>query len=355
MTALRDSTRMIHVGAVPVGGGAPISIQSMTNTDTRDVPGTVAQIQALEKAGCEIVRVSVPDLPSAKAVREIKKEVRIPVIADIHFDHRLAIASIEHGADGIRINPGNIGGDAKVEAVARAAIRAGVPIRVGVNLGSVKKRLLAAHGGDKVGALVENAAEYVRMLEDMGVSSLKVSLKSSDVLETLEAYRRFSRISPWPLHLGVTEAGTLFSGLVRSSVGIGALLLEGIGDTIRISLSADPIQEVLAGRVLLECIGLRKEGVRVIACPTCARTNGDVASIAREVEDALRDVKKHLVVAVMGCAVNGPGEARIADVGVACDREGAVLFVRGRTVRHIGTSEIVKTLIEEVKKERTEP
>ena len=351
MTAHHDNTRMIHVGAVSVGGGAPVTIQSMTNTDTRDAAGTISQIHALERAGCEIVRVSVPDKESARAFQEIKQAAHIPVIADIHFDYRLAIAAIENGADGIRINPGNIGRMDRVEAVARAAIQAGIPIRVGVNLGSVKKRVLDAHGGDRVGALVENATEYVRMLEDMGVSSIKVSLKSSDVLETLDAYRRFSRICPWPLHLGVTEAGTLFSGLIRSSVGIGALLLEGIGDTIRISLCADPVQEVMAGRVLLESIGLRKEGVRVIACPTCARTNGDVAGIALEVEDALKDVKKHLVVAVMGCVVNGPGEARIADLGVACDREGAMLFVHGTPVRRIQASEIVQTLVDEVEKE----
>ncbi|HRR22173.1 MAG: flavodoxin-dependent (E)-4-hydroxy-3-methylbut-2-enyl-diphosphate synthase [Deltaproteobacteria bacterium] len=351
MAAHRDNTQRIYVGPVPVGGGAPVTIQSMTNTLTRDAEMTVAQIRALEKAGCDIVRVSVPDEESAKAFREIKLSARIPVIADIHFDYRLAIAAIENGADGIRINPGNIGGREKVKAVARCAIQADIPIRVGVNLGSVKKKLLKAHGEDRVGALVENAGEYVRMLEDMGVSSMKVSLKSSDVLETIDAYRRFSRISRWPLHLGVTEAGTLFSGLIRSSAGIGALLLEGIGDTIRVSLSADPVQEVTAGRVLLEGIGLRKEGVRVIACPTCARTNADVASIAMEVEDALKEVKTHLVVAVMGCVVNGPGEARTADLGVACDTNGAVLFVHGKPVRRISAAEITQTLIDEVEKE----
>ena len=351
MAAHRDNTQRIYVGPVPVGGGAPVTIQSMTNTLTRDAEMTVAQIRALEKAGCDIVRVSVPDEESAKAFREIKLSARIPVIADIHFDYRLAIAAIENGADGIRINPGNIGGREKVKAVARCAIQADIPIRVGVNLGSVKKKLLKAHGEDRVGALVENAGEYVRMLEDMGVSSMKVSLKSSDVLETIDAYRRFSRISRWPLHLGVTEAGTLFSGLIRSSAGIGALLLEGIGDTIRVSLSADPVQEVTAGRVLLEGIGLRKEGVRVIACPTCARTNADVASIAMEVEDALKEVKTHLVVAVMGCVVIGPGEARTADLGVACDTNGAVLFVHGKPVRRISAAEITQTLIDEVEKE----
>ncbi len=351
MKSHREKTKRIFLGSVPIGDGAPVTIQSMTNTDTRDRGKTISQIHSLEKAGCDIIRISIPDGESASALKDIKKDVRIPVVADIHFDYRLAIAAIESGADGIRINPGNIGGSEKVMAVARAANEAGIPVRIGVNLGSVKKSILDAYGNDRIGALVENARQYVSMLEDMGVQSIKVSLKSSDVLETIESYRRFARICTWPLHLGVTEAGTLFSGAIRSSVGIGALLLEGIGDTIRISLAADPLQEVLAGRVLLESIGLRKEGVRVIACPTCARTNADVAAIASEVEDALKDVKEHLVVAVMGCVVNGPGEARIADLGVACDKGGAMLFVRGEPLRRIETSEITKSLLDEIKKE----
>ncbi len=347
----REKTRRIYLGSVPIGGGSPVTIQSMTNTDTRDRGKTIAQIHSLEKAGCDIVRVSIPDMDSALALKDIKKEVRIPVVADIHFDYRLAVAAVQNGADGIRINPGNIGSTEKVRAVAQAVIERGIPVRIGVNLGSVKKSILNAYGHDRVGALVENAKEYVSMLEDMGVESIKVSLKSSDVLETIESYRRFARVCDWPLHSGVTEAGTLFSGAIRSSVGIGALLLEGIGDTIRVSLAGDPVQEILAGRVLLESIGLRKEGVRVIACPTCARTNADVAAIASEVEEALKDVKKHLVVAVMGCVVNGPGEARIADLGVACDKGGAVLFVRGEQVRRIETSEITKSLLDEIQKE----
>lgn len=353
MTSHREQTRRIYLGSVPIGGGAPVSIQSMTNTDTKDVERTVSQILALEKAGCDIIRVSIPDEEAARAFARIKKSVHIPVVADIHFDYRLAVAAIDSGADGVRINPGNIGGSDKVEAVAKAASQAGIPVRIGVNLGSVKKSILDAYGPDRVGALVENARQYVAMLEDMGVGSIKVSLKSSDVLETIESYRRFARQSDWPLHLGVTEAGTLFSGAIRSSVGIGALLLEGIGDTIRISLSADPLKEVLAAKVLLESIGLRKQGVRVIACPTCARANADVASIASEVEDALQEVSEHLVVAVMGCAVNGPGEARIADLGVACDKGGAVLFVHGKPVRRIDVSEIAKCLMDEIDKELT--
>ncbi|HVN71835.1 MAG TPA: flavodoxin-dependent (E)-4-hydroxy-3-methylbut-2-enyl-diphosphate synthase [Desulfomonilia bacterium] len=351
MTLYREQTKRIFVGKCPIGGGSPVSIQSMANTLTTDVPGTISQIEELEKAGCDIIRVSVPDEESVEAFGEIKKGIHIPLIADIHFDYRLAIGAMEKGADGIRINPGNIGGKDKLNEVARVAIKHKVPIRVGVNLGSVKRALLKKHGDDKVGALVESASQHIRMLEDMGVDQLKVSLKSSDVLETIDVYRRFSKVCSWPLHLGVTEAGPLLSGLIRSSVGIGTLLEEGIGDTIRISLSADPVQEVFAGRILLECLGLRSEGVRVIACPTCARSCADVAAIASEVEDALKHVKKHMVVAVMGCVVNGPGEARIADLGVACDTRGAVLFFHGKPMRRIDTADIVTTIVNEIQKE----
>ncbi len=334
-----------------MGGGAPVSIQSMTNTRTTDVAGTINQIRKLEEAGCDIVRVSVPDEDSLMAFGKIKKGIGIPIIADIHFDYLLAIGSMEKGADGIRINPGNIGGKDRLKAVAKAAIRHKVPIRVGVNLGSVKRSLLAKFPDDHVGALIENARQYVEMLEDMGVESMKVSLKSSDVLETIDSYRRFAKVKSWPLHLGVTEAGPLLSGLIRSSAGIGVLLEEGIGDTIRISLSADPVQEVFAGKILLECLGLRKEGVRVISCPTCARSCADVAAIASELEDALKGIRKHVVVAVMGCVVNGPGEARIADLGVACDKKGALLFSHGKPLRRIKTEEIVQTIVNELQKE----
>jgi (E)-4-hydroxy-3-methylbut-2-enyl-diphosphate synthase len=351
MTPHREHTRRIYLGSVPVGGGAPLSIQSMTNTDTRDADRTLDQIRLLENAGCDIIRVSIPDKESAAALSEIKKGSGIPVVADIHFDYRLAIAAIANGADGIRINPGNIGSREKVKAVAHAAVEAGIPVRIGVNLGSVKKSLLREFGNDHVGALVENAVQYARMLEDMGVTALKVSLKSSDVLETVEAYRRFSKLSDLPLHLGLTEAGTPFAGAIRSAAAMGALLMDGIGDTIRISLAGDPVQEITAGRVLLESVGLRREGVRVIACPTCARTMGDVATIASEVEDAVKGIRKHLVVAVMGCVVNGPGEAGIADLGVACDAGGAMLFVHGKPTRRIAASEITKCLMHEIEKE----
>jgi (E)-4-hydroxy-3-methylbut-2-enyl-diphosphate synthase len=323
----------------------------MTNTDTRDPGKTLDQIHSLEQAGCDVVRVSIPDAEAAAALREIVQGSGIPVVADIHFDHRLAVASIENGVHGIRINPGNIGGREKVRAVARAASDAGVPVRIGVNLGSVKKAMLEKYGDDRVGALVENARQYVDMLRDMGLEALKVSLKSSDVLETVDACRRFARVSDLPLHLGLTEAGTPFAGAIRSAAAMGALLIDGIGDTIRVSLAGDPVQEVVAGRVLLESVGLREEGVRVIACPTCARTCGDVAGIAARVEDAVKGIRRHLVVAVMGCVVNGPGEARIADLGVACDTKGAMLFVHGKPIRRIAASEITTCLVHEIEKE----
>jgi (E)-4-hydroxy-3-methylbut-2-enyl-diphosphate synthase len=323
----------------------------MTNTATTDMKATLRQVEALMLAGCDIVRVSVPDMDAARAFGDIKRHSMVPLVADIHFDHRLALEAMAQGADGIRINPGNIGGEEGLRLVAREAVSRRVPVRVGVNLGSVRRSVLARHEGDHVGAIVESAGMYVGMLEDLGLEAIKVSLKSSDVLQTIDAYRRFSKMSLWPLHLGVTEAGPLISGLVRSSVGIGVLLEEGLGDTVRVSLSADPLQEVFAGRILLECLGIRAEGVRVIACPMCARACADVAAISSELEDALRIVRRHVVVAVMGCVVNGPGEARMADIGVACDAKGAVLFRKGKPIRRIQTSEIIGAVQNELDKE----
>lgn len=341
----------IVLGGIPVGGGAPVTIQSMTNTLTSDAAATIAQVHALTTAGCDIVRASIPDEASLAALPAIVQASRIPVVADIHFDYRLAIGAMEAGVHGIRINPGNIGGRAKVKEVARVAVERGVPIRVGVNMGSVKRALLHQYGADRVGALVASAAEQVALLEDLGVTAIKVSLKSSDVRETIAAYRRFAASSRRPLHLGVTEAGTLFSGAIRSAAGMGILLAEGIGDTIRVSLSADPVKEVLAGRILLECLGLGAAGVRVIACPTCARACADVPKIAADVEDAVAGIRQHLVVAVMGCIVNGPGEARDADLGVACDAKGAMLFVHGKPLKRIPTAAIVPTILSEIEKE----
>ena len=351
MTPHRQQTAAISIGRVPIGGGAAVSVQSMTNTLTSDAEATIAQIQALAAAGCDIVRVSIPDAESLAAFAAIKRAATIPVVADIHFDYQLAIGAIEAGADAIRINPGNIGAKDKVKAVAKAAIARGIPIRVGVNMGSIKRDLLNRFGEDRVGALVESAREQVVLLEDLGVHAIKVSLKSSDVRETVEAYRRYAALSKWPLHLGVTEAGTLFSGSIRSSAGMGVLLYEGIGDTIRVSLSADPVREVMAGNILLECLGLRSQGIRVIACPTCARACADIPTIAAQVEEAVSGIKTHLVVAVMGCIVNGPGEARDADLGVACDKKGAMLFVKGHPLRRIAISEIVPALLQAIEKE----
>jgi (E)-4-hydroxy-3-methylbut-2-enyl-diphosphate synthase len=351
MALHREQTQRLFVGKVPVGGGAPISIQSMTNTLTSDIRATVVQVKALEDAGCDIVRISIPDEESLVAFPHIKREASIPVVADIHFDHRLAAGAMEAGADGIRINPGNIGRKEKVAEIARIAIERSIPIRVGVNMGSVKRRLLVKYGKDRVGALVESANRQVQMLEEMGVRAIKVSLKSSDVRETIDAYRRFAQISNWPLHLGVTEAGTIFSGAIRSAAGLGILLQEGIGDTIRMSLSGDPVKEIMASKILLECLGLREEGIRVVACPTCARANADVAAISSAVEEAVAGIRNHMVVAIMGCVVNGPGEARDADLGVACDAKGALLFVKGKPLKRIQYSEILPTILTEIKKE----
>jgi len=337
------------VGKLAVGGGAPVSIQTMTNTLTSDAAATIKQIEGFAAAGCDIVRLSVPDEASLQALPEIRRAISLPLIADIHFNHKLAIGAIEAGFDGVRINPGNIGGAENVREVARAAIAHGTAIRVGSNLGSVKRELLETH--DNVSAIVASALDNVKLLEDLGVANIKVALKSSDVLETIQAYRRFAAVSDWPLHVGVTEAGTLFSGLVRSSVGIGALLLEGLGDTIRISLSDDPLKEVLAARTLLEALDLRHDLIHVVACPTCARSCGDVAGIAREVEAAVANIKANLTVAVMGCIVNGPGEARHADLGVACEKNGAMLFKHGEPARRITTTEIVSTILTEIEKE----
>jgi (E)-4-hydroxy-3-methylbut-2-enyl-diphosphate synthase len=351
MNPHRQQTAAIFIGRVPIGGGAAVTVQSMTNTLTSDAAATIAQIQALAAAGCDIVRVSIPDTESLAAFAAIKRAATIPVVADIHFDYKLALGAIEAGADAIRINPGNIGAKDKVKAVANAAIEHGIPIRVGVNMGSVKRALLKRYRNDRVGALFESAREQVMLLEDLGVNAIKVSLKSSDVRETIDAYRRFAAISNKPLHLGVTEAGTLFSGSIRSSAGMGVLLNEGIGDTIRVSLSADPVREVMAGTILLECLGLRDQGIRVIACPTCARACADIPSIAAQVEEAVAGIKTHLVVAVMGCIVNGPGEARDADLGVACDTKGAMLFAKGHPVRRLSVSEIVPALLKAIEKE----
>jgi len=341
----RRKTRLIRVGDVRVGGGAPISVQSMTNTDTRDVRATVGQIRSLAREGCEIVRVAVPDEAAVRAFRRIRAASPIPVIADIHFHHRLAVACADAGAHGLRINPGNIGGEERTREVLSAARANGIPVRIGVNAGSLEKDLLHKHGGPTPRALAESAARWVRFCERARFTQLKFSLKASDVVTTVEAYRLFSRRFDYPLHIGVTEAGTMFSGTVKSAVGLGILLSEGIGDTLRVSLTGPPEEEVRAGWQILKSLGLRERGPDFISCPTCGRASIDVTGIALEVERRLSRLEVPLQVAVMGCAVNGPGEAREADVGVAGGKGEGLIFVKGEIVKKVKEKEIVAEVV----------
>ncbi len=341
----RRKTRRIRVGGVPLGGGAPVSVQSMTNTDTRDVRATVAQIRSLAREGCEIARVAVPDARAAAAFRKIRAGSPIPVIADIHFDHRLAIACADAGADCLRINPGNVGGEKNTIEVLRAARANRIPVRIGVNAGSVEKDLLAKYGGPTPKALVASAARYLKICEKARFTALKFSLKASDVVTTIEAYRLFSRRYDFPLHIGVTEAGTIFSGTVKSSVGIGVLLADGIGDTLRVSLTGPPEEEVRVGWQILKSLGLRHRGPEFISCPTCGRVSIDIVKIATEVERRLSHLPVPLKVAVMGCAVNGPGEAREADVGVAGGKGEGLIFVKGKIVKKVKESEIAAEVV----------
>ena len=339
-------TRQIQVGSVAVGGGAPVSIQSMTNTPTQDVTATVAQIRALTTAGCDIVRVAVPDMDAARAVAEIKRQITLPLVVDIHFDYRLALTAVEGGADKVRINPGNIGGRDKVRMVAQACQERGVPIRIGVNGGSLEKPLLERYGGVTPDALVESALGHIRLLEEVGFSDICVSLKSSSVPITMAAYEKMSQVSDYPLHLGVTEAGTLEMGTIKSVVGIGGLLARGIGDTFRVTLTADPVEEIRVAKDILRAVGLRRDGPELIACPTCGRTKIDLIPMAQKVEALLRQIDKPITVAVMGCVVNGPGEARHADVGIAGGNGEGVLFKHGQIVRRVPEEELVPALME---------
>lgn len=337
-------TRQIRVGGVPVGGGAPVTIQSMTNTPTQDAAATVAQIRRLEQAGCEIVRVAVPDPDAARAVGAIKAAIAIPLVVDIHFDYKLALECVRQGCDAVRINPGNIGSAEKVRAVAQACRERGLPIRVGVNGGSLEKPLLARYGGVTPEALVESAFGHIRLLEDCGFEDICVSLKSSSVPVTMRAYQLMSGKSDYPLHIGVTETGTLRMGTLKSAVGIGGLLALGIGDTVRVSLSADPVEEVYAARDILKAAGVRREGPELVSCPTCGRTKVDLISLAQEVEERLKAVDKPITVAVMGCAVNGPGEAAAADVGIAGGVGEGLLFRKGEIVKKVPQDALVDEL-----------
>ncbi len=343
-------TRVVNIGGVKIGGGNPIAIQSMCNTDTRDVNATVEQIATLTDAGCEIIRVAVPDMEAAQAVGEIKKRISIPLVADIHFDYRLALECIRNGADKVRINPGNIGGTDRVKKVVEAAKERCIPIRIGVNGGSLEKRLLQKYGGVTADALVESAAGHIAILKDLDFDNIVVSIKVSDVPTMIDAYRKFSKASSIPLHIGVTEAGTLRSGTIKSAVGIGALLAEGIGDTMRVSLTADPVEEIYAAYDIQRVLGLRKENAEVISCPTCGRTRIDLIPIANEVERRARSLKKNIKIAVMGCAVNGPGEAREADIGIAGGDGEGLIFKKGEIVKKVSEDAIVDELMAEIEK-----
>ena len=346
----RKRTKRIMVGSVPVGGGAPVSIQSMLNTRTTDVEGSLAQIRALAAAGCEIARLAVPDMAAAEAFGAICAASPLPLVADIHFDYRLAIRAAENGAAKIRINPGNIGGEDRVRAVVEACGARNIPIRIGVNGGSLEPRLLEKYGRPTPEALVESAFGHIALLEKYDFHDICVSMKSSSVPLMIEAYRLFSERSDYPLHIGVTETGTARMGTIKSAMGIGALLCQGIGDTMRVSLTADPVQEVLTAKDILKAAGLRKTGVNIIACPTCGRTRIDLIGLANQVEQALAACEKPITVAVMGCVVNGPGEAREADIGIAGGDGCGILFVRGKQLKKLPYDELLPTLLEYIEK-----
>ena len=349
MSQIRKKTRAIDIGGVAIGGGAPVIVQSMTSCDTRDVRATVAQITRLEKAGCEIIRVAVPDEKAASAIGEIRPKIHIPLIADIHFRDDLAVMAMNHGADAIRINPGNI----PVEGIRRivsAAKRNKKAIRVGVNAGSLEKDIAARHGGPTAPALVESALRNIRLLEDMDFADMKLSLKSSDVSTTIEAYRSVSALTDYPLHLGVTEAGTLMQSAIKSAIGIGTLLYEGIGDTLRVSITGDPLEEVGVAYSILRALKIRSVGPEIISCPTCGRCEIDLVSLVSQVERKLKGMKSPLTIALMGCVVNGPGEAREADIGIAGGKGSGMLFKKGKIVGKIREDEFVPALLEEIRR-----
>jgi len=346
----RKQTKEIIIGNIKVGNNNPIVVQSMTNTQTTNIDATVSQILRLEEAGCEIVRVSTPTLESAKALKKIKENVTIPIIADIHFNYKIAIEAIENGADAIRINPGNIDKVDKVKEIVSCAKINNIPIRVGVNAGSLQKDLIKKYKGVTSDALVESCLQNIRLIENFGFNDLKVSLKASDINLTIDSYKKISNIIDYPLHIGITEAGTIKSGVVKSSVGIGILLYEGIGDTIRVSLSGDPVEEVYVAYQILNSLNIRKRGIEIISCPTCARTEFDISETAMFIENNLKHIRVPLKVAVMGCVVNGPGEAREADIGIAGGKKYSVLFKKGKIIKKIRNSEIKNILMEEIKK-----
>jgi (E)-4-hydroxy-3-methylbut-2-enyl-diphosphate synthase len=344
----RKKTRQIRLGNLTIGGDSPIVVQSMTKTDTRDASATTAQIHALEAVGCEAVRVAVVDMEAAEALRSIKSQIHIPLIADIHFDHRLALKAIANGVDGLRINPGNIGGAEKIKAVVSAAKDKGIPIRIGVNGGSLEKHLLQQYGHPTAEALVQSAAWHIGLLEDLNFTDIKVSLKASDVRKTVEAYRLFAQRFDYPTHIGISEAGPLATGTIKSAVGLGVLLYDGIGDTMRVSLTANPVEEIRVAYAILKSLGLRQKGADLVSCPTCGRCAMDIRSLAGQVESYLAGINKPIKVAVMGCPVNGPGEAKEADIGIAGGAERGILFKKGKVVKKIAQHELLSVLIEEI-------
>jgi len=344
----RDNTKEINIGGVKIGHGNPIAIQSMTNTKTADVKATVDQIHALERAGCEIIRCTVPDEASAKAIAEIKKQISIPLVADIHFDYKMAIMAMENGADKIRINPGNIGSSDRVKAVVDCAKERNIPIRVGVNSGSLEKNLVEKYGGVTAEGICESALDKVKLIEDMDYDNLVISIKSSDVMMCVKAHEVLAGKTPYPLHVGITESGTVRSGSIKSSVGLGLILGQGIGDTIRVSLTGDPVEEITAARLILKTLGLRKGGIDVVSCPTCGRTNIDLISLAQKVEKIAENYPYDIKLAVMGCAVNGPGEAREADLGVAGGIGEGLLIKKGEIIRKVPEAQLLDALKEEL-------
>ncbi len=344
----REHTKVVRIGDRVIGGGNPILIQSMTNTRTEDIKATVAQIHALETTGCEIVRCTVPTLEAAAALKEIKKQISIPLVADIHFDHRMAIAAMENGADKIRINPGNIGGRDKVAAVVAVAKEREIPIRVGVNSGSLEKGLVEKYQGVTAKGLVESALDKVHMIEDLGYGNIVISIKSSDVLMCVKAHELLAQKTDHPLHVGITESGTITSGNIKSAIGLGLILHQGIGDTVRVSLTGDPVEEIKSAKLILRTLGLRKGGIEVVSCPTCGRTKIDLIGLANQVEDMVAGFPLDIKVAVMGCAVNGPGEAKEADIGIAGGEGEGLLIKKGQVVRKVPEEQLLAVLREEL-------
>ncbi len=341
---IRKNTREIHIGNRVIGGKNPVLIQSMTNTRTEDIKGTISQIQKLTAAGCEIIRCAVPNMEAAEALEEIKKGITIPLVADIHFDYRLAIAAIEHGADKIRINPGNIGEKKRIQAVINTAKERNIPIRVGVNSGSLEKELIEKYSGVTAEGIVESALDKVHMIEDMGYNNLVISIKSSDVLMCVKAHELIAKQTDYPLHVGITESGTITSGNIKSAIGLGMILGQGIGDTIRVSLTGDPLEEIKSAKIILRTLGLRKGGIEIVSCPTCGRTQIDLIALANQVEDMVSDIPLNLKVAVMGCVVNGPGEAKEADIGIAGGIGEGLIIKHGEIYKKVKEEELLEAL-----------